>query len=403
MTRVKTSDAAAALTAILAEKAKAAAGSNALISKSEQTSLDPVLARAATAIRTEGGAGTRVKVDAVVSRATADSVAVWGRFNANNQGRDGAWLSVNEAKEIALADPALGVLTEQALLRVRRGSVPTPTPGGALDGRRAAAVITGVDVSVGVALDNASRLDVRPGHTPGAALRATVPAPILAAFDHYYSAEAADWASVALMKGEIDGKPAYAINVSTDGDEKYYEIFDDKGQGLASARAFDDGLIIPDPFFGRARLASSLFDQDGAGREDGESEPLDRAKAGQPPINWRGDLRLESGAMHFDQNNRYTRVDLPGNLALPPEQQQLLHAGLELIAGSVMQHRADQGEAKIGPQDNGTLSIGTFTRSTDGQTYEVAAWQDIDDSSYVFYFQRDAGGQLQLKTLQTDG
>ena len=97
------------------------------------------------------------------------------------------------------------------------------------------------------------------------------------------------------------------------------------------------------------------------------------------------------------------RVELPTGLSLTLAQQQLLHAGLDLVADRVMQHRSTPGQAlEIGPQRNGTLSIGAFTRSTDGQTYEVAAWKDIDDSSFVFYFQRDAAGQLRLKTEQFD-
>jgi hypothetical protein len=76
MTRVKTTDAAAALTTILSEQAKAAAGSNMLISKTEEQALNPVLQRAAIAIRDEGGKDTRVTVDAVVDRAATESVAV---------------------------------------------------------------------------------------------------------------------------------------------------------------------------------------------------------------------------------------------------------------------------------------------------------------------------------------
>ena len=404
MTRVKTTDAAVALTTILGEQAKAAAGSNALISKTEEQALNPVLQRAATVIRDEGGKGTRVTVDAVVGRAAADSVAVWGRFNANNQGRDGQWLSNDEVKDIARADPALGALTEQALLRVRRGSAPTPpVPTTSLDPARAAAHIAAIDVSVGLELENATRLDVRAWHSFTAPVRATVPAPVLSAFDHYARAEDADWASVKLLKGEIDGKPVYGISMSTDGDDKYYELFDDKGQGLASARGFEDGLLIPDAFFGRARFSRSLWNLDGATSEDGLSEPVDRAAAGQPPQGWRGDVHLDQGTFHFDAFRRLLRVELPTGLSLTSTQQQLLHAGLDLVADRVMQHRATPGQAlEIGPQRNGTLSIGAFTRSTDGQTYEVAAWKDIDDSSFVFYFQRDAGGQLRLKSEQFD-
>lgn len=41
-------------------------------------------------------------------------------------------------------------------------------------------------------------------------------------------------------------------------------------------------------------------------------------------------------------------------------------------------------------------------RPTDGQRYEVAAWRDVDDASYVWYFQRDANHQLKLISEQFD-
>jgi hypothetical protein len=402
MTRVRTQDASTALTTILSEQAKAAAGNNSQISKTEEQALTPVLQRAATALRDEGGRGTRVTVDAVVARATTDSMAVWGRFNANNQGRDGAWLSSDEVKDMARADPALGALTEQALLRVRRGSTPTPGPTTTLDPARAASYLAAINVDNGLELKNANRLDIRSWHAFTAPTRATVPAPILAAFDHYARAEEADWAGVKLEKGEIDGKPVYGITMSTDGDDKYYELFDDKGQGLASSRGFSDGVIYPDPFFGRARLSPSIRRLDGPDAEEGLSEPIDRAAAGQPPQGWRGDVVVDSGAFHFDQFRRLERYELPAGLVLSAPQQELLYAGLDLVADRVMQHRVTPGQPlEVGPLRNGTLAIGSFTRPTDGETYEVAAWKDIDDSSFVFYFQRDAG-QLRLRIEQFD-
>jgi hypothetical protein len=190
--------------------------------------------------------------------------------------------------------------------------------------------------------------------------------------------------------------------MSTDGDDKYYELFDEQGQGLASARGFADGVIFPDPFFGRARLSPTIRRLDRPDSEEGLSEPADRAAAGQPPQQWRGDVFLDAGAFHFDQFHRLERYDLPAGLALTGPQQELLYAGLDLVAERVMQHRATPGELlEIGALRNGTLAIGSFTRPTDGETYEVAAWKDIDDSSFVFYFQREAG-QLRLKIEQFD-
>lgn len=47
------------------------------------------------------------------------------------------------------------------------------------------------------------------------------------------------------------------------------------------------------------------------------------------------------------------------------------------------------------------LSVGSFTRPTSGETYQVANWRDIDDASFVLYYRRGEFG-LQLMISQFD-
>ncbi len=403
-TRVKTTDAAAALNSILREQATTAAGNNALISKQEEKNLDPVLQKASTALRQEGGKGTRVRVDEAVDRATKDSVAVWGRFNAGNVGRDGVWLSNDEVKAVKQHDAALGALTEQAMLRVRRGAVssttPTPSPA-ALDTATGMQFLKNIDYDSGFTLPRGQRLDVRSWHSFTAATRSTVPQQVLAAYDHYARAEQADWAGVRLVKGEVQGTPVYAMFMSTDGDDQFVELFDAQGNGIASAKRWEDGTFAPDAYFGAARMSSTLRNLDDARREDGLSEARDRSAAGQVPHTWRGDRVIDHAELTIDDYHHLTKIDLP---TLPHKQLELATAALELVADRVLRFRvvgSGSNSARLGDRENGVLVIGDFVRK-DGQTYETAYWKDIDDSSYVFYFQRDAAGQLKLKHDQFD-
>ncbi len=400
MTRVKTTDAAAALTAIVAEQAKAAAGSNTLVSKDEAKALDPVLQKADAAIRAEGGKGTRVSIDAITDRAVKDTVAVWGQFNAGNKGPDGTWLSNAEVADIKRADPALGALTELAMLRVRRGAPPPVTTD---PSAVAADFLKGADFSNrAFSLPQGSRVDARPGVASAAAARATVPVGVLVGFDHFYRAEAADIASVKLLKGKVDGKDAYAVYVTTDGDDEYVELYDAQGQGLASARLWAGDDFTPDPFFGRGRLSTRFRHLDGAKSEDGMSEAAERASEGQTPLRWPGDVQLVKGEVHH-KLGRLMDIQLPNDLNLSPKQNELATAAIEILFDEVLRHRATPGTPELlGPQYNGTLSLGEFVRPTDGQRYEVAAWRDVDDASYVWYFQRDANQQLKLISEQFD-
>lgn len=396
--RVKTADAQSALRQILAEQAKGAAGSNILVSKTEAKNLNPVLQRADEAIRTEGGKGTRVRVDALVERATVDSEKTWGQFNANNQGRDGVWLSNAEVADIKQADPALGALTELALLRVRGRGTPTPTdPAAATTAVKNAAAALDFDKLRLNGLPGGTKIDARPGQ----AARANVPAGVLASFDHFYRAENADWATVRLFEGKLGGEDVKVLYCTTDGDDEYLEIYKTDGEPMASARLWGGADLVWDDFFGRDKLSPNMINLDRAGFEDGMSEPAERAAAGQVPSQWKGDVFIDAGKINH-LNNHIVSIDVPANSTMSVAQKQVATAGFELIFARSLTHRRDSGNPPIDIARMGSMSVGEFTRPTDGQKYEVAYWKDVDDDTHAYYFQRNPAGDLALKTIQYD-
>lgn len=390
MTRIKTTDARNALREVIQEKAATAAGSNAVISKAEANGVQGFIKRAEAEVRVEGGKGARVTVDQVVDRATQNAGKVWDRFNPPGRGADSAVLSQEELRQVERADPELGELSRAAYLRAGR-SGPAADPATAVK-----AFLDTFDFT-DRALRNhptLSRVDVRPGMPD----RAGVPAAVLAGFDHYVRAEQADWGSVALMKGKLGGQDVYAVYFTTDGDSSAVELYSTAGKPLCSARLQADQLMGWDAFFGRARLAPNLFNLDGAVKEEGLSEPDDRAAAGQPPYQWPGDLKLTGGSISH-KNGRFSDVELPATATA--EQRELATAAMELVWDRVLTYRRD-GDTPftLGATAEGTLAVGSFVRPTDGKTYLVADWKDIDDSSFTFYFQRNEVGTLKLAIEQ---
>lgn len=380
----RTEAAKAALKTLLEDDAQAAAGKNTLISKDEGKTLDPANRRAELALRAEGGKGTRVTAGQVAARAYAEAVPVWDAANVRGPGA----LSKAEVAAIAAADPALAQVTQAAYLTARG------LAGGA------AAVRTffeTFDFSRMEGLPGARRIDARVGQ-PG---RAEVPAGVLSAFDFYHRAEDADWASVGLWEGRVAGQAVYAIEMGTDGDDGYLEVFEKDGTPLTSARLFADQLFAHDEFFGRARLSPSLLYLDQPRNDEGYSEAPERAAAGQVPHDWRGEVDL-TGAQVTHADGRLVAVTLPPGVQLSAEQHKVLLAGMELVWENTMKYRAD-GDAPLalGRRAEGELRIGEFTRPDDGKTYLVADWRDIDDASFVFYFRRD-GENLAYAIQQFD-
>lgn len=386
MKLAKTDVAKTALKDLLAEDAKAAAGGNVLVSKSEGKTLDPANRRAELALREEGGKGTRVRADQIATRASTDASKVWDAFNV----RGTNLLSKAEVKAIGAADPALAGVTQQAYLRARGLDNPT---------KAVRTFFETFDFMARDTLPRGRRIDARVGQ-PG---RADVPKAVVGAFDHYYRAEDADWASVGLHEARIAGKPIYAVVTSTDGDEGFLEVFKKTGEPMFSARLQAGQLWAHDSFFGQARLADSLLSLDNAPWEDGMSEAPERLAAGQVPLQWAGDVKVGAAKIHHEDGLMH-HIDLPPGTALTDVQQKVMHAAVALLWDNTFSPRIDPGVEALtmGPRGQGQMTIGEFTRPTDGKTYVVADWRDIDDASAVFYFTKTQDG-LRLASQQHDG
>lgn len=380
----KTEAAKAALKDLLDADAQGAAKGNQLISQAEGKALDPANRRAELALRAEGGKGTRVTAAQVSARAYADALPVWDGVNVKGPGT----LSKAEVAAIAAADPALAAVTQTAYLTAR----------GLAGGSEAVrAFFETFDFSDMSALPGARRVDLREGQ-PG---RAGMPAAILSAFDHYYRAEAADWASVGLWEGKVAGQAIYAIKMRTDGDDGYLEVFKKDGTPMTSARLYADQLLAHDEFFGRCRLSPNLLSLDQPRADEGYSEPPERAAAGQVPHDWPGDVVIAAGELTHEGRQLGT-VRLPEGQALSAEQQKVLFAAVEVLWDRTFQHRVfDDAPLSLGRRGEGELRIGEFTRPDDGKTYLVADWRDIDDASFVLYFQR-SGENLRFAIEQFD-
>jgi len=87
-----------------------------------------------------------------------------------------------------------------------------------------------------------------------AAVRSGLPAELGAAFDYYYEkVEQQDWGSVRTLAMEVDGQTAYAVTVTTDGDDQYLELFAADGTPLASGMKYPDEAPAWDATFGGIR------------------------------------------------------------------------------------------------------------------------------------------------------
>lgn len=380
----KTEAAKAALKDLLDDDAQAAAGGNTLISRREGKGLEPANRRAELALRAEGGPGTRVTAGQVAARAYSDAVEVWDAVNVRGPGA----LSKAEVAAIGAADPALASVTHDAYLSAR----------GLLGGADAVrAYFETFDFGRMDALPGARQLDVRPGQPA----RAQVPAAVLDAFDHYFRAQARDWATVRLYQARVAGQAVLALEMSTDGDAGYLEVFKRDGAPLTSARLFANRLLAHDELFGRCRLTPGMLYLDAPRFDEGLSEAPERAAAGQVPLGWPGDVAIDGGEVtHAD--HRLGTVKLPPDVALTDEQQKVLFAAMELLWERTLQHRVfDDAPITLGRRGAGELRIGEFTRPDDGKTYLVADWRDLDDDSFVFYFTRD-GENLRYAIQQYD-
>jgi hypothetical protein len=401
MSRVKTGQAQAALEQVMSEQLTAAAGSNRLLSRTEQRGLEPFLQRAANEVRQEKGPGARLDVDAVVARGAADARQVWERHNPPGRGVDSTFLSRSEVRAIAREDPSLGRLTQAAVLRASQAQGGGTAAVTAAVQRFFSAFDFRADPNTGmralsVPLAGGELIDARAIFPQN---RAGVPAGALAGFDFYARAMDADWASVRMQRTRIDGHEVYLVSCTTDGDDAYLEVYDRRGQPLTSARIFAEALVGFDETFGRTRFSPSMVRLDEPVNQEGFSEPAERLAAGQPPADWPGDVQLNQGRLLYNEFHRLGALDLPG----------LQGSGREALAGAAFEYLFERslkfrldpgaGEFQLGPTREGTLRLGGFTHP-DGRTFEVADWRDIDNGSFTLYFDRTAEGRLKLAIEQ---
>lgn len=394
--RVRRVEAQTALLTLISDEVRAVAG-NRWLSREESPKLDALIRRAEAQIRAEGGKGTRVRVEDLITRSVALVQAAWDAVDPPLPGLDGALLSKDEIRAILAADPEAGALLSRVAEFVRAAG--TPAPSGLDDAELVAlkSAIEALDLSEGAdaGLAGATRFDARAGHSA----RAGLPAAVLSSFDWYYRAEKADWASCGLWRVTLGGADVYLVYTSSDGDDCWLETFATDGTPALSARFLAGTFQLWDEFFGRARLSASLLEIGAYKREEGLSEEAERVAAGQPSLDWTGELTLDSGTL-APAGFRVGTITL--DAALSETQRELAFAAFDLLWGRALRPRATGGVTlTLGPRRAGVLYLGPFTRPTTGVSYEVARWRDIDDASFVLYFSRDTLG-LHLSVEQFD-
>ncbi|MBD2081822.1 hypothetical protein [Leptolyngbya sp. FACHB-17] len=79
-------------------------------------------------------------------------------------------------------------------------------------------------------------------------VRSSLPRSVLEAYDYYFDqVESADWGSVSVSKEKIQNQDIFAVNVSTDGDDGWAELFDAQGQNLGAARTLLEQVAWGEP------------------------------------------------------------------------------------------------------------------------------------------------------------
>ncbi len=393
MLRLKTSAVESSLRTLIEERATAAAGSNRWISKDEGKSLDTFLRGQERSLRTSPGA--RVDVTALVGRAMKSATTTMNKVNPEGPSRP--WLSKAELKALGAMDPGLGALTQLAVLRLQQ-------PGNIGDAARS--YFSGFDFKANEetgerplhqALPGGTKIDARPMFP---ANRVGVPEGVLHAYDFFERAQEADWASVTLQKAPIGGFDAYVIYTATDGDDAYLEVLDKNGAPVVSGRVQAELLLGFDEVFGRDRYSTRMVALDEPAKADGLSEPAERLAAGQIPLDWAGDVTLNQGTLAYDSYANLGKIDVPALFSSP--RAELGSAALEYLWQRSLRARV-QGSTEpflLGPSNEGSLVLGSFTRPSDGKVFEVADWRDIDDGSFTLYFDRTSEGRLRLAIEQ---
>lgn len=393
--RLRRSEVTAALRAQIEAEVTSVAG-NRWLSRAESPKLDALIRRAEAALRAEGGRGARVRVSALIERANAEVLAAWEAVDGAGPGLDAALLSKDEIRAILGLDAEAGAYLARVAEALR--AAPPRERSDALDAL--VRTLGRLDLSEGdlsAVLPGATRLDARKGRPD----RAGLPAAVLDGFDWFYRLEARDIGSARIYRVEAGATSATVLSVGTDGDERWIEVNAQLGDPVASGRWYGGKLLAWDEFFGRGRLDPIPLQSDGYTVEEGYSEPDERVAAGQIPLDWSGELTLDSGQL---QPVGSQLGPITVSATLTEAQRELAWAAFGLIWARVLRYRAD-GAAPVelghGARGNGELRIGAFTRPTDGVEYQTAWWRDIDDGSYVFYLLR-TDGHLRLAIEQFD-
>lgn len=383
--RIRVEEISQTLWGLLTAEAHIAAEENALIAREEQAALGPWLRRWADTLREERGKGTRVLVSNLVERAHAEALAVWSSYTGESA-RDATWFAQDEIAAVAREDPNLGELT----VRAREAALRAPNP-------EVGPIVAFFDMLFAreqpvsdVGLPRGAAIDARRGEGG----RSGLPTSVLESFDFYYRVEAGDWGTSRVYSGEL-GQAVWVVRFTTDGDTAGLEVFDQNGSWLAGRREFGR-LSAWDRLPLRTRLGAAWTAFDAPAREEGFSEPDERAAAGQPPLDWSSEAKVDSGQLTYEG-----RLLDAVEANIDPEWRPLAVAAFDYLWDVHLFFAADPDRPlELGPDAQGVLRLGRWTRK-DGRTFLTADWRDIDDGSYVLYFLEEALG-LRLAIVQFD-
>jgi hypothetical protein len=116
---------------------------------------------------------------------------------------------------------------------------------------------------------------------------------------------------------------------------------------------------------------------------------LDRFTENQPmPAGWAPTATVDQGQVTRDAQGALVLTGVSGaDLA----ETRFLEAALGQAYDNVLQHRAWPQGSPADLSGNGELRHGTWTDALTGETYRIAHWNDIDDSSFVYYFAESQG------------
>ncbi len=132
--------------------------------------------------------------------------------------------------------------------------------------------------------------------------------------------------------------------------------------------------------------------------DEGLSEPDEILAAGQVPRDWAAAAVVDRGTLQHD-GTKLTGFET--TVALTADQHEVATAAFAFLWDQTFKYRVEgPAPLQLGPTRQGSLKLGEFVRSDDGQKYLVADWRDIDDASFTLYFQRVSDGRLRLAIAQ---